>query len=140
MKLSTLLIGALLLSQLSFAQSSSKSKTVPPKDTLIWLAGEWKGIGYQVDGATWDIVLSKDSASGKVTISYPTLGCSGSWNFVSSGCGQAVYQENIAEGVGTCDQGAIVTISRIKEGYINIAYFLPGTPEKLIAYSVLRKL
>jgi hypothetical protein len=142
MRLNTffLVIGIAFLGLSSNAQTVGTSSNKPsPKVDTQWLQGEWRGVAYQVDGSNWDVVLVNDS-TGLIKVSYPTLGCVGTWESIAIDLNRIVLKETIVEGKSNCDQSSSVILNKVTDTHISLAYFLPNQPERVIAYTVLTKL
>ena len=117
-----LVLGITLCGFTSKAQSGTTNKGNIKMD-VQWMQGEWRGVGYQVDGATWDVVLVNDS-TGKIKVSYPTLGCAGSWEILTSELSKLVLIESIEEGKTLCDQGSSVIVNKVTDTHISLSYSL----------------
>jgi hypothetical protein len=76
---------------------------------LSAIAGEWRGVGLQVDRegvqSTWTMSLSV-ARDGESLIDYPTLSCGGSWTLQQAAVDQFEFIETI-------DHGPCVTGGRI---------------------------
>lgn len=136
-KVAGIIIISFLLISSVFAQKDSKANEVKPID-ISWIDGTWRGIGYQIDGATWDVLFTKDE-KGELSISYPTLSCVGVWKIVSTEENRIVLKEEITTVGSTCDQGTIVILNKVTPKHIAVSYFLPTDQERVIAYSTLTK-
>ncbi len=102
-----------------------------------WLDGEWNGTGYQIDGLTWPIELTKQS--GFINIQYPSLGCSGNWKIKKSSVKRIELQETILEGADKCDQGCKIVLFKISKNQLSVIYFLPTSQKDAIASLILTK-
>ena len=103
-----------------------------------WLKGEWEGIGYQIDGQTWDVALRYDEKDG-LAIQYPTLSCGGTWTIKKASKNRLDIVETITTGADKCDQNVQVVILKINETDISVTYYLPSYRKGPIAYTVLEK-
>ena len=77
------------------------------------LLGLWRGSATQVGASTWDIWLFIGCR--KIYVYYPTLGCYGYWNFMSSDDTTYNFQEIILRG-DRCISPCGVSISKHKVG------------------------
>ena len=130
MKKLTLLLGILFLfiSSSIFAQNNS----------IEWLNGSWEGIGYQTNNQhRWSVEFEYDKNSQEATISYPSLQCSGVWEFVSMEKNKAVFTEKITKGKSNCIDGSKIVINKINEEYIGISWFSQYI-EGVDAYAALK--
>lgn len=126
-----------LLLLVAFAAMSVQSPD--GKDKLDWMIGSWEGVGYQIDGKTWDIQLDFVSVDKLITIQYASLGCGGTWKLSDFKDTRATFVENIVTGTDRCDQGCKVVVTQVNETHISLAYFLESYSKDVIAYSVLVK-
>jgi hypothetical protein len=107
---------------------------------LSWLNGTWTGVGYQSPtNSNWKVRMSYDKNTNKFSINYPSLNCSGKWKLQSNETNKITFTEYITKGKQNCDNEVKVVLSRIDDEYVNIAYFLPGQYDGVVAYGVLRK-
>lgn len=124
-----LIIAALLL-----------SVSLPGQDFLGWMAGNWKGTGYQVPtDTTWPIDMTYNSSTQTISVKYPTLNCSGKWKFVKTKGKRAEFVELIEEGQENCDNQVRVIVTYVDEDFISVAYFIPWYSDDVVAHSVLRR-
>ncbi|MEZ5053701.1 MAG: hypothetical protein R2807_02860 [Chitinophagales bacterium] len=101
--------------------------------------GKWAGIGDQIDGQSWDIVLHFQDEN-NISIQYPSLGCSGSWMFQKTENNVNIFIENITMGIGKCDQGAEVHLQKLNRKEIKVVYYLRSyDADKPIAEGTLHK-
>lgn len=89
------------------------------------LIGQWKGMGQQSNGSTWDIELAISShRPGRcATIRYPSSGCSGYWECTASFDGaQLDAVEHITKGKDRCiDQVDVQLV--VNEGGRTISFY-----------------
>lgn len=78
-----------------------------------WMQGTWSGSAHQPGGdpSNWDIRLTVRGSS--YFVSYPTLGCSGSWSLQASDTGVASFIETISSGQDKCVGTVQVTVGRL---------------------------
>lgn len=101
--------------------------------------GKWKGIGDQIDGHSWDIVLNFQDKN-NISINYPSLGCSGNWTLQKTATNDNIFIENITEGTDKCDQGCEVHLQKLKRKKLKVVYYLRSyDADKPIAEGTLRK-
>lgn len=104
-----------------------------------WFEGVWEGMGYQIDGQEWKVVLRANSKN-DIIIQYPDLNCGGSWQLISEGNDVLKFKEHITEGVNNCDQGVDITIKKLSETQIKVTFYLKWYSENLIAEAILDKI
>ena len=68
------------------------------------IEGHWQGTGDQIDGKSWQINLDADLAEG-IIVTYPSLGCGGSWALIRKNKDQLWFKEQLNYGKRLCDQG-----------------------------------
>ena len=107
-----------------------------------WLQGTWYGVGYQLDGRTWDVVLEVGNRS--IEVEYPTLGCSGKWTLSGEDEFQASGTEKILRGKSNCDVTVQLRITLVTRNEINVSYMLnmhsvEGRQQRVVAFSNLMK-
>jgi len=129
---------------LSFNTQNSFAQTgvAPSLDETDWLNGSWTGIGVQpgaLNQVVWEIVLSYDTATKKILISYPTFPCSGYWELQRGDKQKAIFIERITEGKDKCQDANTVVLTRINENYVTISYFYPSMSDALSSFSTLTK-
>lgn len=101
-----------------------------------WLQGDWKGVGYQINyPQTWTMEL--EAGKDVVSISYPTLKCSGDWILKSVSGDRVEFVEKITIGQDKCVQGGRVVITMVDDHFISYSYFNPDSGE-LEAHSTLQ--
>jgi len=134
------IIFLLVISLAISCTTASKTAQKEEIDKFSWLNGTWTGIGYQSPTDTnWKIRMSYNETTGSFAINYPSLNCSGNWKLQSSKPNKIVFTEYITKGKQNCDNEVKVVLSHIDDEYINIAYFMPGRYNGVVAYGVLRK-
>lgn len=132
MKKIVFIIGIILYANIIYAQ-----KPIEDQSKISWMQGTWAGTGYQIDGNTWPVEMQHIGK--RITIAYPSLGCSGWWQIVSINHSNIEFVEHITVNNG-CDQGGKIIVSHVDEHNISIAWFLPHLfGNKAIAYTVLHK-
>ena len=104
-----------------------------------WLSGTWVGQGYQPGSdAHFTIELICDATTRAFAISYPSLGCSGTWELVSQADGVARFVETITEGTDACVDGGKVVLTQISDQFVTWSFFYPDD-ETLDSFSTLHK-
>jgi hypothetical protein len=127
MKKLSLLLSMMLL---VMAVHAGGKKTAP-------LKGNWTGVGYQVDGKTWQVVL--DVSDEGISVTYPNIdeGCTGKWTYVKKKKGVYEFIETIDK--GPCDNNVQVLVTTVKSCTIAVTYYLPGIIEGVAAHAALEK-
>ena len=104
----------------------------------IWFSGEWRGTGFQLNNSsTWSIHFIADTNKKVYEIKYGTLGCSGTWNLLSTNKHLAQFQEIITDGISKCITGNVIIITKIDKKHITVTYF--SQSGKLDAFSTLER-
>ena len=88
------------------------------------IAGEWKGSGYQYDGANWSIAMVVQS-DGKVTIAYPSLKCGGTLTLLEESETGARLREDIRYGKECINRGTVRLI-QVKPNHLEFFWYLPN--------------
>lgn len=101
-----------------------------------WLAGKWQGIGDQVDGQTWAIVLDATDLR-SILINYPSLTCGGKWKVESKSKDEVVLRETLAYGQDKCDDNVEVHASKPVNGKMKIQYYIREISDDPLAHSEL---
>ena len=86
------------------------------------LNGTWTGVGDQIDGAKWDVVLTVKNAD--INIDYPSLKCGGEWRLVKKPETTIEFKELILFGADKCDQGVEVHVKKISNDKLEVLYYL----------------
>ena len=108
-------------------------------NSIEWINGSWEGIGYQTNNQhRWSVKFEYDKNSKEAIISYPSLECSGVWEFVSMEKNKAVFTEKITKGKSNCITGSKIVVNKINEEYIAVSWFSEYI-EGVDAYAALRK-
>ncbi len=115
-------IAGLALSSMAAGKDSTETFQVP--------LGTWTGTGYQLydmpsDGeySSWNVLLRSDGKS--IGISYPSLGCGGTWDIENSTRLASYYRENITYGVEDCIDQGLVVASPMDDGRLRLEYYYP---------------
>lgn len=112
-----------------FAQTANAQK----------LNGNWEGIGYQIDGQSWDIALNFENKK-NISINYPSLACSGIWTLQEVNDGLSIFKEKITVGTEKCDQGCEVYLQKINKKQLKVVYYLRSyDPVNAIAEGTLTR-
>ena len=100
--------------------------------------GTWTGVGDQIDGNQWDVVLTAKNAN--VVIEYPSLECGGEWRLAQKPAEDIEFKELILFGVERCDQGVEVHVKKVSKNQLKVVYYLrEHDPNQPIATAVLTK-
>ena len=127
------LFSSLIVLSLGFTTVENSCTKIPS-----WLIGTWQGVGYQIDGQTWDVILQYDEKKG-LLVDYPTLGCNGSWEVTTSKKNRLDIIETIITGDDVCDQSVRVVLQKINDTDLSVTYYLPSFRKGPVAYTVLEK-
>ena len=103
-----------------------------------WYVGEWEGVGHQIDGKQWDIDLNIHRC-GEMSINYPSLSCSGTWELLEANGVEATLKETILLGVNNCDQGVDVELKHMDKNTMEVRYYLAMWGPEPIAYGELKR-
>ncbi len=135
------LVGAIgfILILFCSACTSTKDVNVSKSSNPNWLDGSWIGKGYQLDAlnnSTWAIELEMDAKSGKYTVAYPSLECSGKWDLFEANDHRAVFKEIIEVGTNRCFNGGKLVITKVDKNHLSYTFFYPDD-NVMGAYSTL---
>lgn len=84
-------------------------------------AGEWQGVGVQIDGVEWSIAVAIGASSSAVT--YDLGECAGTWNHLRATETQFVAIERLAVGLDTCLDGGLLKVERLDDNSLLYSYF-----------------
>ncbi len=84
-------------------------------------AGNWQGVGVQIDGQEWSMALQINPASSNV--SYNAGECSGSWTYMRVTDVRIVAVEKLSVGLETCLDGGLVKVERLDENALIYSFF-----------------
>jgi len=101
------------------------------------LEGRWNGAGIQTGNQTWIVELNYIYEKDVFIISYPSLGCKGTWQLVKHEKCKIEFLEKISE--GSCDNNVKVILTKADKDFISIAYFIPSFSDDIIAFTVLTR-
>jgi hypothetical protein len=88
------------------------------------IAGEWKGSGYQYDGANWSIAMVVQS-DGTVTIAYPSLKCGGTLTLLEESDAGALFREHLRYRKECINRGTVRLI-QVKPNHLEFFWYLPN--------------
>jgi hypothetical protein len=103
-----------------------------------WLRGKWEGMGDQIDGQKWKIVLDASDLR-NVLINYPDLGCGGTWHLMRKSQDAPRLKEHITFGLDICNQDCEMILERLEDGSIKVTYYLLSYSNDPTATGVIRK-
>lgn len=84
-------------------------------------AGNWHGVGVQIDGFDWGISVSIEP--GVSEVEYPSLNCGGQWTYLKVTDEQILAAERILVGVDECLDGGLVRVSNHDENSLIYRWF-----------------
>jgi hypothetical protein len=106
---------------------------------LNWINGKFKGTGYQTDTqSTWTIDLDCNSSNNQYEIKYPSLGCNGYWEFLSSTENSVTFIEKLTSGKLSCLDKTIITLTKVDDDYITYTGYHPES-KKMYCFSTLKR-
>lgn len=119
------------------ANRGIESKPFDDNESLTWLDGVWKGVGYQSDTrTTWAVRLTVHD--GTYAIEYPNIPCRGRWTLNDKNSRGASFTELITQGTNRCTNNSHILIEKVNDSEISCKYSHART-RVVIATAVLSK-
>lgn len=84
-------------------------------------AGEWHGVGIQIDGQEWSFSLSIDADTAK--IDYDSTECGGHLDYLKTTEDRIIAIEKLTFGLDVCLDGGLVKIDRYDENALLYQFF-----------------
>lgn len=84
-------------------------------------AGNWHGVGVQIDGFDWGISVAIGPEVSEVE--YPSLNCGGQWTYLKVTDEQILASERITVGINECLDGGLVRVSTHDENSLIYRWF-----------------
>ncbi|MBN1172968.1 MAG: hypothetical protein JXA67_12400, partial [Micromonosporaceae bacterium] len=88
------------------------------------MTGVWSGNLQQSDGKVWPMQVSIPGGVAVATVSYPSLGCAGTWTATSADTAAATASEHIT--TGACTERGAVELLLAEDGTLQVGYFPEG--------------
>ncbi len=98
-------------------------------------AGNWRGVGIQTDGSSWEMQLTLGPAQG--IVSYPSLSCGGTWTYSEVGSARFSGVETIDFGLENCIESGSVYLQPYGEN--QLLYMWCGEESGVSAVAVLER-
>lgn len=111
----------IILDDIQFSPSVSKTL----KGFSTKLDGIWEGTGRQSSSGLsqqWSIQFT--AKNGSYLIKYPSLACSGKWEFLSETSGSVTFVEDIEVGLNSCLDKGTVELLWIENNKLRYTYYL----------------
>lgn len=96
-------------------------------------AGEWHGVGVQVDAQDWSMELTVDVDG--AAVEYATTGCGGAWRYLKVTDDKIVAIEDITYGMDICLDGGLVELADYHDDMLLYRWF--DTAGTFVAGAVL---
>lgn len=98
-------------------------------------AGNWRGVGIQTDGSSWEMQLTLGPTQG--IVSYPSLSCGGTWTYSEVGPASLSGDEIIDYGLENCIESGSVYVQPYGED--QLLYMWCGEEDGVSAVAVLAR-
>jgi hypothetical protein len=82
--------------------------------------GLWQGVGVQLGGENWSLQVKLGREVSM--IEYPTLGCSGEWQYLRQSAGELSAIEVITNGADICMTGGLVRLEALEEDMLSYVW------------------
>ncbi|WP_441001136.1 DUF4339 domain-containing protein [Fodinibius sp. SL11] len=118
----------MMINSLDFFNKYEGPNTSLSNNELTLLKGKWSGVGYELNNDTsWKMDVSFSNE--EVSVSYPSLDCSGKWNLIEVNGTEITFREKITTGITNCMDKGKVEISILSDKKINFKYYPQGSNE-----------
>ncbi len=87
---------------------------------LLAEAGFWQGVGVQLGGANWSMQVKLGPEVSLVD--YPTLDCSGEWQYIKQTANSLSAIEDITNGEDVCVTGGLVRVELIEDDMLSYTW------------------
>jgi hypothetical protein len=87
---------------------------------LLAEAGLWQGVGVQLGGENWSVQVQLGPEVSM--IDYPTLGCSGEWQYLKQDANGLQAIEAITNGADVCVTGGVVKLEFLSEDMLSYTW------------------
>ena len=98
-------------------------------------AGDWHGVGVQVDAQDWSMELTLDGDG--AAVDYATTGCGGEWRYLKVADDKIVAIEDITYGMDICLDGGLVQLTDYRDDMLLYRWF--DTAGTVVAGAILVK-
>ena len=109
--------------------TSSNSTAQDSNSKQKSLSGIWGGLGKQVSGEKWTVVINLSSNNG--TVNYASIPCSGTLKLIDTTTTSVTLRESITNGRGTCTDNGKVVLKSVgsNDDELQFIYYTPAGKE-----------